>query len=189
MKKDTTDNPSPSNFDICPTCGGELIVGSYPFCKGNPADHETVRTRMAQSIRGTVYFENAKGEVRFPPSPNSKCPNGFERKELTTLRAADKFMREQNQRERIRADENVHHENSYWSSVYKDGASKLETLLRQGRFTGQRAEYVEQKIREMRNHTGKATRDPNFYIEPLVYDSSNRDSWCGPETGWKERKD
>lgn len=178
-----------SPIDTCPTCGAELIIGSYPFCKGNPSDHDTVRTRMAQSIQGTVYFENPQGEIRFPPSPNSRVPNGFVKKELTTLHAADTFMREQNQRERARAEEAVHHEHRYWSEVYRQGAANLESLLRAGRLTGDRAVYAEAAIRQMRNYQIKKVHDPNFFIEPLVYDSSNRDSWCGPETGWKERKD
>jgi len=41
----------------------------------------------------------------------------------------------------------------------------------------------------MRDYQGKKVQDPGFYIEPLMYDSSNRESWCGPETGWRERKD
>ncbi len=180
--------PSPS-IDTCPTCGGELIIGSYPFCNGNPADHETVRTRMAQSIQGTVYFENAKGEIRFPPSANSPLPAGFEKKELTTLRAADKFMREQNEREKVRAEEATSNERRYWKEVYAQGASRLESMLRAGQLTGDRAVYAENAIRQMRNYQGKKVQDPGFYIEPLVYDSSNRESWCGPDTGWKERKE
>ena len=175
--------------EVCPVCGGELIVGSYPFCKGNPADHETVRTRMAQSIQGTVYFQNAAGDISFPPSPNSPLPKGFEKKVLTTLRAADTFMREQNQREQIRAEEAVTNEKRYWKEVYSQGAASLESLLHSGRFTGDRAVYAENAIRKMRNYEGKKAHVPNFYIEPLVYDSSNRESWCGPETDWKERKD
>lgn len=175
--------------EICPVCGGELIVGSYPFCKGNPSDHDTVRTRMAQSIQGTVYFENAAGDIRFPTSRNAKPPTGFEKKELTTLRAADRFMREQNARENLRAEENIGHEKKYWKEVYAEGANRLESLLRAGRLTGDRAVYAENAIRKMRNYQGKKVQDSGFFIEPLVYDSSNRESWCGPETGWKERKE
>ena len=175
--------------DTCPTCGGELIIGSYPFCKGNPSDHETVRTRMAQSIQGTVYFENAAGEIRFPPSPSSPIPEGFIKKELTTLQAADRFMREQNARENARAQENIGHEKRYWKAVYEEGAARLESLLRAGRLTGDRAVYAENAIRKMRNYQGKKVHDSGFFIEPLAYDASNRDSWCGPETGWKERKE
>lgn len=175
--------------NTCPKCGGELIIGSYPFCKGNPSDHETVRTRVAQSIQGTVYFENAKGEISFPTNAKAPIPAGYVKKELTTLQAADRFMREQNVRERIRAEEATSHERRYWKEVYRQGAQHLEDRLKRGLFTGDRAVYAEDAIRKMRNYEGKKTQDPGFYIEPLAYDSSNRESYCDESTGWKERKD
>lgn len=169
-------------------CGAKLHIGSYPFCKGNPQDHETVRSRAAAAFKPTVVFVNSKGEYRFPPSSNSRPPAGFQRKELTTLREADSFIREVNMRERLKAEENAYNEKRFWSKVHSGNAEQLKERAK-GFQTEEIRRYAERAIEKLRNYQGPRVADPNFYIEPIAYDSSNRESYCNQETGWRERKD
>lgn len=34
-------------MENCPKCGTELVIGSFPFCKGDPADHGATYAKTA----------------------------------------------------------------------------------------------------------------------------------------------
>jgi hypothetical protein len=46
-------------------------------------------------------------------------------------------------------------------------------------------EWADKRRSEKR---AKQSGDPNFNINVLSFDSGHRESWSGPETGWRERK-
>ncbi len=178
------DGPS----DKCSKCGATLYVGSWPYCRGNPADHDTVRSKRAQSFQPTFYARNpSTGEIRFLAHKNAKIPKGYQREAITTLHEADKFMKEVNQREDAKAQEAAYHEGRYWKEAYAANAAELERRARS--FHPITRQYAEEAVRKMRTYEGPRPKDSNFYIEPFVYDSGNRESFCNEDTGWRERKD
>lgn len=172
----------------CSKCNAKLYIGSWPYCRGNPADHDTVRSKRAQRFQPTYYARNPKtGEIRFLAHRNAKIPKGYEREAITTLHEADRFMREVNASENAKAMEAAYHEGRHWSEVYAANAAELERRAQS--FHPATRQYAEEAIRRMRNYQGPKPADSNFYIEPFAMDSSNRDSYCNEETGWRERKD
>ena len=48
----------------CEDGGAELVVGSWPFCRGTPESHETARSRRAQGFDPIVVFRAPDGSVR-----------------------------------------------------------------------------------------------------------------------------
>lgn len=49
----------------CDRCGGELVVGSYPFCKGKPEDHANPTYRnIPDDVPGGFTIENGWREPR-----------------------------------------------------------------------------------------------------------------------------
>jgi hypothetical protein len=57
-----------------------------------------------------------------------------------------------------------------------------------------RAEALFRQVREWTDRQRQAKRakhsrlDPRFHIQVLSFDSGNRNSYSGPETGWREKK-
>ena len=59
------------------------------------------------------------------------------------------------------------------------GNPRAEALFRAAR------DWADKRRAEKR---AKQSANPNFHIQVLSYDSGNRPSYSGPETGWRERK-
>lgn len=48
---------------ICEKCQTELFIGSFPFCKGNPADHGTISVSKTAIFPYTVNHVDGKPMV------------------------------------------------------------------------------------------------------------------------------
>lgn len=88
-----------ADFVICPKCGGQVFKGQWPsgFCSGDPSQHArptgTFIRGNAQSFTPVVYFENARGERKYPGRFADAPPPGFVRRELTNIHEVRKFQR------------------------------------------------------------------------------------------------
>ncbi|MGH9438617.1 MAG: hypothetical protein ACRD22_12180, partial [Terriglobia bacterium] len=80
------------NQAICASCGGELDIGSWPFCKSrsNPLGHASTMERNAQHFDPVVVFRKPDGSYSIPGRDKS-TPPGCERVELRTLREVRQF--------------------------------------------------------------------------------------------------
>lgn len=86
----------------CPHCGDVLEIGSWPFC--GPQGHPQVRqfkTAFDERDSCVVFEHPVTGEVRYPgrndaPMPERYAQAGFQRTEMRSLRAIEKFEKKHN---------------------------------------------------------------------------------------------
>jgi hypothetical protein len=171
----------------CSVCGQELNIGDYPFCP-----HAPLRESNAQRFLPIVVWQSNSDadKYSFPGQANEHCPEGYHRVEITNLSQADRFVTRMNELEREKAEST--RDLSYQAldeqtrrrradiAARISGNARAEALFRQVR------EYAD-RSRE-RKRARHARLDPRFHIQVLSFDSGNRSSYSGPETGWRERK-
>jgi|SRR5215475_10510899 len=173
----------------CKDCGHEIEIGEYPFCP-----HGSIRQATARSWEPiVVWASNTKpDEFSYPGQADEPVPDGYHRVEIQNLREADRFVARVNAIERAKAegtrdlnqrflDEQTRMRRREFDAKLRGNLSPCgEALLRAAR------EWTDQR----RDQKRKVTRnlDPRFHIQVLSFDSGNRNSYSGPETGWRERK-
>ena len=169
----------------CPQCGQELEIGAWPWCP-----HGSIYERNAQRWDAIVVWQsNSDAEkYSFPGQASEPCPEGYHRVELTNLREADQFVSRFNgiERRKLEGEREMRHalddagvrERRAAEDARGVGSAQAAALRRAARVWADR-------LRERR----RAFRvDPHFNINVLSYDSGHRNSYSGPETGWRERK-
>lgn len=151
-----------------------------------------VRERDALNFSPIVVWQanDSPEKFSFPGQAHELCPEGYHRVEITNLREADRFVSRMNAIERVKAeatrdlnyqalDEQTKRRREDIAARIR-GNPKMEALFRQAREWTDRT-----KERKRSRHR---SLDPRFHIQVLSYDSGNRNSYSGPETGWRERK-
>lgn len=111
----------------CLRCGGELVVGSWPFCKGDPSDHATARSRWAEGIP-TIVYRNAEGKVWYPVGDAAMPPSGYEKVELRNTRERDRFEREIGSQETAKFRENVYGQQKAWERTIAEQMEGIKSL-------------------------------------------------------------
>jgi hypothetical protein len=126
----------------------------------------------------------------FPGQANEPCPAGYHRVELTDLTQADQFVNRMNEIERrkLEATRDLNH-----AALDEQTRRRRDDVM--ARIRGNpRAEALFRQSREWADRVREAKRarharlDPKFHIQVLSFDSGNRNSYSGAETGWRERK-
>lgn len=110
----------------CSRCGGDLQIGYYPFCKGNPEDHVPTPSRNAARFDPVVYFEGPGGKLSFPGRTDQHPPKGFRRVELTTTAEVRKFEARMTARERAERQQ----EHDARGSAREEGYAQMRSELR-----------------------------------------------------------
>ena len=182
----------------CAVCGHEIEFGQYPFCP-----HSAIRELNARRWDPMVVWasDTEPDKFSFPGQAGEPCPAGYHRIELTNLREADRFVARMNALERRKMEEarelrstlddagirdrRAEEDARGWamradgSKFYIRGNSRAEALQRAAR------EWADRRRGERRS---SRAIDPQFHINVLSFDSGNRNSYSGPETGWREKK-
>lgn len=173
----------------CAECGHEIEFGEFPFCP-----HGAIRELNARRFESIVVWQSntEPDKFSFPGQASEPCPDGYHRLEITNLPEADRFVSRMNAIERAKAESN---------RELNDQALDEQTRRRRNEFDARnrssldsRSEALLRAVREWadRRRTEKRYRrsrlDPHFHIQVLSFDSGNRNSYSGPETGWRERK-
>ena len=159
---------------ICPICGAKLFIGSYPFCKGRPEDHDTVQSIAASTFQPTVYFEGPKGELRFPGDGNEAPPAGYTRHELTTLREADSFMKRVNREEDDKAQAYHNYDKEIRQKVYKKTEERIKEMIASGQFKHKISnDLLKETLHQIQSKDWGAERADscNFTIAPFAFDA------------------
>lgn len=165
----------------CDECKKEIPLGGWPWCP-----HGDIWNRSAQVATPTVVFRNKKGKYRFPGRANAPTPKGYERIELGTQRAKDKFEREFGARETAKLRQNWYQEQSAWEQTVehnRKGLEQLRDMSPQGR------QLYEQCMQDAENRRRRQPpSEAGFYIESNHQYTQGREAWCDSDTGWKDRK-
>lgn len=184
----------------CPACGAELEIGAWPFCP-----HGSTHEGNARRFDPIVVWQSNRdpNKFSFPGQSNEACPSDYHRVEITNLRQADQFVSKMNaiERRKLEAERDLRH--TLDDAGIKDRRAEEDARGWAMRADGtkfyirgnSRAEALRRRVREWadKNREARRARHPrseaNFHINVLSFDSGNRTSYSGPETGWRERKD
>jgi|SRR5215472_1513269 len=171
----------------CNQCGHEIEFGQWAFCP-----HSALSTRNARRWEPIVVWQ-AVGDpdhYSFPGQADEPCPQGYRKIELTNLSEADRFVSRMNAIERRKMerardlnyqalDEQTRERRADMLARIR-GNPRAEALFRAAR------EWADRRREEKRSR--QRNLDPRFHSQVLSFDSGHRNSYSGPETGWKERK-
>lgn len=182
MKKRKQPNP-----DACPSCGHILQVGDYPFCNGT--GHETIHSRNASTAPPTIVFRNSKGEYRFPGRDTDKPPRGFQRVELSTQRARDRFEKEYGSKQSSELRDVLYRRQEIWERGLEERKKNLRKIA-ESSSSEHTKKFIEVCLKdaERRQHAGISQMEAGFHIESNHFSGSNRQPWQDRDTGWKPRK-
>lgn len=150
---------------VCPDCGAELVLGSYPFCRGKKEDHETVRSRWAQEGSATVVYRSRTGECWYPVGDNARPPIGYEKVELHNTQERDSFEREIGERETAKFRESAHNQRTDWNktmAMYRDKIKELKEMSPTGRMMADQISKDMEKREKM--YDQKLKGEAGFHI-------------------------
>ncbi|HYT09012.1 MAG TPA: hypothetical protein VEL77_15310 [Rugosimonospora sp.] len=174
---------------ICPECGEELEIGSYPFCSA-PGGHASVYAKDALSFDPAVVWQSVSnpGQYSFPGSSSEPCPAGYRPVVLDTLSKAERFTREFNAQERERLSGERAMEKAYWDDRIKQSRSDRRARLGHNPQALALMEAIARYRDAKRERKYGQKIEPNFHLQPLEFDAGNRQGYSSRETGWKDRK-
>ncbi len=116
-------------MSTCPECGGELHVGDWPMCGGDPARHVPADGRFAQGFDPVVIHRDAAGNIRYPANGSAPVPEGYQRVELRTIHEVRKFEAEVNQREHAASDQHLSAREKQFSEKQAANRRELRTAM------------------------------------------------------------
>ena len=127
-------------------------------------------------------------KYQFPGSATDTCPDGYVEITLDSIRAMEKFTRTFNEAERQRLTEEREYQRLYFDKKIRERRRealekhwtnpKAIALLRAC------AAYVDKK--RALKYAQKI--EPNFHLQALEFDATNRQGFSSEETGWKDKK-
>lgn len=175
----------------CVVCGAILVIGSYPFCKGNPADHDTIRSEWARRFEPLLVDINAEtGAVSYPGASTDEVPAGYYRRSLETIHQIEEFCNARSREETEKRRDQIRGERQFWDQRVKERREAVRALIAKQGFRGEGWEKICRFIdaRRERKYDDLMRRQVNVFSDVLHFDASNRESYSSEQTGWKQRK-
>lgn len=174
-------------MSACDKCGAEVEIGDWPFCP-----HGSIYHGKAQRFDPIVVWQSNTDSEKysFPGQANEPVPAGYHAVEITNMRQADQLVARVNDIERRKMEEMRDMRYALDDAGIKERRANEDA---KGAISS-RAEALRRRVREWtdkRRADKRAARpriDPQFHINILSFDSGNRNSYSGEETGWKEKK-
>jgi hypothetical protein len=131
-----------------------------------------------------VVHVAADGAIRFPGRGDARVPEGFERRELRTIREIEHFERQMNARLRSESDRHNSNEERHFSEIKAQQRSELRQRM-QG-MSEQGRDFARFAMRLNDSRKRKQT-ECGFHVEVLHFDQSNREAHSDDRTNWKRR--
>ena len=146
--------------------------------------------RNAKRFEAAVVWQSTTdpNKYQFPGSVTDICPAGYRPITLDSIRAMEQFTKKFNELERLRLAEERGYQQLFFDKMIRERrAAALEKMWHNPRAIALLracAAYVDKK-RE-RKYAQKI--EPNFHLQALEFDASNRPAYNGPDTDWKDKK-
>lgn len=172
-------------MSTCRECGGELHVGDWPYCQGDPRKHVPADGRFAQGFDPPVIARDAAGNIRYLMNSQAPIPEGYQRVELKTIHDVRRFEREVNDRERAAADRHLSAREKQFSEKQAINRRELRTAM--DGMSNYGRDFAREAI-ERGNNRRPQTREVGFHLDVFSNDSSNREVHRDERTQWKGRK-
>lgn len=174
---------------VCGTCGQTLEIGDYPFCP-----HGRPYNKQAKNFDPIIVHQDAvTGEYSFPPSSSDPAPPGHKTHVITNMREAERLTRDVNARERSKVVDKMENNRLYFEEQTKQRRDNIDSIIASRGLSGPARRLMDiarQRTDDKRNRKYSSARslEPNFHIQALEFNVSNRQPHAGPQTGWKDRK-
>lgn len=175
----------------CERCGAELVIGSYPFCKGNPSDHDTIRSEWARRFDPIIVDRDpATGKISYPGSAHDPIPEGHVRESLETIAQIERFCGARSQEETEKRRDFFRQEKEFWDNRTRERREFVRAEMAKRGFKGKGFDAVTKLIdaRRERKYDEQMRKEVHFFSDVIAFDSSNRNPHSSQETGWKNRK-
>lgn len=130
-----------------------------------------------------VIHVDSKGNYRFPGAPDAKCPPGFVKKELKTIRDIEHFERQFNAK--LRSDSDRHHENE--ERAFAERRAQLRSELRQAmnHFSPAGRDFAQMAMR-INDERKRKTTECGFHVT-ILHEDSRKNPWIDERTNWKKK--
>jgi hypothetical protein len=171
---------------MCPQCGQEIPIGSWPYCP-----HGSVYPEYAQSFEAIVYDRDPlTGNISYPMSAKDEIPAGYVRETLSTLDQVDRFCRVRSDEASAERRENIRAEKEWWDQRIQTRRQFVDEEMKRRGFRGQGLERIRRFLdaRREAKYDRLLSQEVHVFSDVFSYDSSNREPHSSPETGWRNRK-
>ncbi|MGE0377245.1 MAG: zinc ribbon domain-containing protein [Planctomycetaceae bacterium] len=161
--------------------------GPCPECGSDMERIYISRREAAQRFDPIVVHVDPKtGAFRVPGAGDARVPDGFERRELRTIREIEKFESQANRYERSRSDMAAHRENMREDAVMGPNRSDLRRMMQHMSPAGRDLARVAMEQNAKRR---RQAYDCGVHFEVLHQDRSNREEHRDVRTNWKRGRD
>jgi hypothetical protein len=110
------------------------------------------------------YFENGKGEIRFPGSRHDPAPPGFIRREIASRREYDRFRKRVN-RDLLREHEKRReYEEQEYEEFQKNQRSELRQMMQH---FSERGKDLARAAMEYNDSKPRDRYDPGFHVDAM----------------------
>jgi len=118
------------DFYHCQQCGDPLEIGSWPACRG-PGSHGSIFRQDALHFQPILVWEQADGSHYYPGNNDvtQVPPGGGKPVFIDTLRKADTFVRETNQREQYDMDVRTEAKRNHADRAQRESRAQLKAEL------------------------------------------------------------
>jgi putative FmdB family regulatory protein len=134
---------------------------------------------------GIVVHVAGDGSVRFPGHRDAKCPKGFHRKELKSVREVEQFERQMNHKLRNEAEQHNDREEKIFKEVQEKNRSDLRQSMRN--MSPQGRAFAQFAI-DRNNNRKRKSSEVGFHCQILHFDQPNREHYRDAETNWQRKR-
>lgn len=187
MPKYSFECPKHGEFEIAVPVSAHRDHWPCPHagCKATTEQTYTPEKPKNWTIQPVVVHVGAGGKIRFPGRADAKVPKGYNKVELRTIPEIEKFERDYNQRLSAEAEQHHANEARHFEAVRGRNRSDLRMRMQSMSQFGQDFARLVMAINDAKKN--KRRGDPNFHVEILHMDQSNREAQRDQETGWKRK--
>ena len=152
-------------------------------CKLSPQVILSSRS-LAEFPQAIIVHVAADGNVRFPGRPNARVPEGYQKKELRTIREVEQFERQMNRKFSSEAARHNENEERAFAEMRSQRRSELRQAMQHFSNFGRDFAHV---AMAHNNNRKRKTSEVGFHVQILHFDQSNREEHRDADTGWKRK--
>lgn len=169
----------------CSACGREIEIGDYPFCP-----HGSIYPEASRRFDPLVIWvaNDNPDRISVPGDAGEPVADGYHKVEITSLREADYWTRKINAIETSKVERLRDSEKQYWDEVTRERRATIKARIGSNPRALALFKAVREFVDRKRERRYSRPLDARAHFDVIAYDSSNREGWSGPETGWKTKR-
>jgi len=141
-------------------------------------------THLGEFPESIVVHISESGDVRFPGDVNARVPEGFQKKEIRTIRELEHFERQMNVKLRAEAEQHQENEAKFFDAIHARTRADLRQQMQHMSPLGRDFAMLAMQINDSRK---RKPTDCGFHSDILNFDRTNREPMHDERTGWKRK--